>query len=162
MECWGKGWGNGRVDNEAMVNIFVQSKINLNFTASSNAVTAKRLAKIILRHRCDNTYHLQSPLQSLMEIHSLCRERRAQIKARNFEIPGYGGFLLTEFTEDIERYYIPDKEVVIYHSMDELVEKIEYYLHHNEEREVIRKEGQKRTLREHTYEKRFTLTYSKQ
>ena len=69
--------------------------------------------------------------------------------------PGCGGFLLTEYTEDIERYFIPDKEVVLYHSIEELLEKIEYYLHHDEEREMIRKAGQQRTLKEHTYEQRF-------
>lgn len=155
VECWGKGWNNGRIENDTMREKFVQSKINLNFTASSNAVNVKRLAKILFQRRCDDTYHLRSPLQSFNEIRSLLFERRQQIKGRNFEIPGCGGFLLTEYAEDIERYFIPDKEVVIYHSIEELVEKIEYYLHHDEEREMIRKAGQQRTLKEHTYEQRF-------
>ena len=36
-----------------------------------------------------------------------------------------------------------------------MIDKIKYYLEHNEEREAIARAGYERTLREHTYEKRF-------
>ena len=91
VECWGKGWNNERIENDAMIKTFVRSKINLNFSESSNTINTKRLAKIILQRRCDDTYHLRSPLQSLGELRSLLFERRQQIKARNFEISGVWG-----------------------------------------------------------------------
>ena len=78
-----------------------------------------------------------------------------QIKGRNFEIPGCGGFLLTGRADNLEDYYEIGKEIVCYDDVDDLIDKIKYYLKHDEEREAIAKAGYNRTLREHTYEKRF-------
>lgn len=35
VECWGSGWANGKLSQEDMIKVFNQSKINLNFCASS-------------------------------------------------------------------------------------------------------------------------------
>lgn len=78
-----------------------------------------------------------------------------QIKGRNFEVPGCGAFLLTEYVDHLEDYYEIGKEVECFRSLKELVEKIDYYLKHEEERERIAKAGYERTMREHTWEKRF-------
>ena len=45
VECWGKGWKNGRADQEEMVKLFSRSKINLNFTESSQSYDLKRFMK---------------------------------------------------------------------------------------------------------------------
>ena len=155
VDSWGRGWQNGRIGSEEMKTKFVQSKINLNFTSSSNALTLKRLTKIFLHRRSDSTFHVNSPLHMFREIQTMFHHRRSQIKGRNFEIPGYGGFLLSEFVEGIDQYYIPDKEIVLFKNFDELINKIRFYLQNDTQRETIRIAGQKRTLREHTYEKRF-------
>jgi len=55
----------------------------------------------------------------------------------------------------MENYFIPDKEIVIYESTKDLINKIRYYLEHDDERKAIQKSGYERTLREHTYETRF-------
>jgi spore maturation protein CgeB len=78
-----------------------------------------------------------------------------QIKGRNFEIPGCGGFLLTGSADNLEEYYQDGREVVIFHDDDELIDKIHYYLAHDEERSAIAQAGYERTLREHTYVHRF-------
>jgi spore maturation protein CgeB len=155
VECWGKGWENGRLAGNEMKQKFVRSRINLNFTSSTNTVNLKRLAKVFLNRRSDSTLHLNTPFEMFKEAKTLYRHQRPQIKGRNFEIPGYGGFLLTEFVDRIDQYYIPDKEIVLFRNFDELVGKISFYLHHEEERESIRLAGQRRTLNDHTYEKRF-------
>ncbi len=155
VECWGNGWGNGRLAGDEMKQKIVLSKINLNFTASTNSVTLKRLAKIFLHRRSDSTFHLNTPFELVREVKTLYHHQRPQIKGRNFEIPGHGGFLLTEFVDGIDQYYIPDKEIVLFRNFDELVGKISFYLNHEEERESIRLAGQRRTLNDHTYEKRF-------
>jgi len=43
VECWGKGWPNGRVSQDDMIKIFFQSKINLNFAAGSAGLGIKVL-----------------------------------------------------------------------------------------------------------------------
>ncbi len=81
--------------------------------------------------------------------------RQQQIKGRNFEIPGCGGFLLTNYVEGLEKFYDLNREIVCFHDKQELVSKIRYYLTHEQEREEIARRGYERTMREHTYEVRF-------
>ena len=42
-----------------------------------------------------------------------------------------------------------------------MIDKIKYYLEHNEERESIAQAGYERTIREHTYEKRFNNIFKR-
>lgn len=78
-----------------------------------------------------------------------------QIKARTFEVPGAGGFLLTEYAPGLEKFYAIGKEIEVFRGTDELVEKINYYLVHLEERDSMAHAGFERTSREHTYEIRM-------
>jgi spore maturation protein CgeB len=78
-----------------------------------------------------------------------------QIKARTFEVPGAGGFLLTGDARGLDRYYRPGREVVIYSDLDDLAAKIRYFLSHSAERDAIARAGYERTLAEHTYEQRL-------
>lgn len=81
--------------------------------------------------------------------------RSQQIKGRNFEIPGCGGFLLTNYVEGLENFYDLDNEIGCFRDKRELVNKIRYYLTHDKEREEIAGRGYERTIRNHTYEMRF-------
>jgi spore maturation protein CgeB len=81
-----------------------------------------------------------------------------QVKARTYEVPGSGGFLLTESALDLERAYIPDREVAVFRSIEELGEKIKYYLTHPAERDKIAEAGFRRTKQEHTYDRRLQET----
>jgi spore maturation protein CgeB len=78
-----------------------------------------------------------------------------QVKARTFEVPGAGGFLMTEYAKGLEHFYILDKEIVIFRSMEELSAKIKYYLDHPLERDAIAQAGFIRTQNEHTYDQRM-------
>lgn len=79
-----------------------------------------------------------------------------QIKGRIFEVPMCGGFLLTEYVDGIEEYYEIGKEIECFESMAEAVEKISYYLRHNDKRIEIANNGYQRSLGEHTWIKRLT------
>ena len=78
-----------------------------------------------------------------------------QIKARTFEVPGSGGFLLTEYTKGLEDIYDTRAEIETFSSVDECVKKITYFLNESSERYRITKAGNKRTIREYTYTKRM-------
>ena len=126
----GYGWPQGRATQEEMIEIFNQSRINLNLADSPKQLNwFKRLTR------------RKPPAK--------------QIKGRNFEIPGCGGFLLTDHADNLEDYYEPGKEVGLFHDFDDLVEKVRYYLSHETERAAIAQAGYARTVREHTYELRF-------
>ena len=78
-----------------------------------------------------------------------------QIKARTFEVPGAGGFLLTEYAPGLEKFYSIGNEIDVFFREEELVEKINYYLSHPDKRDTIAGAGLKRTKHEHTYEIRM-------
>jgi len=159
VKCWGGGWQNGRISQEEMLKIFSQSKINLNFTKSAG-VFWKELASVFLHRRQDDSIGLNN-LKSWPDNVKTMRASlyKKQIKARNFEIPGCGGFLLSEYVDYLEDYYKIDKEIVCFNTIPELIEKIKYYLRHDKEREAITKAGYERTIRDHTYEKRFNKIF---
>jgi spore maturation protein CgeB/glycosyltransferase involved in cell wall biosynthesis len=129
VHCFGYGWderepNKTRVTQSEMVNIFNQSKINLNLSNSSD---------------------LSAP---------------QQIKGRNFEVPSCGGFLLTSEVEGLDNYYRDGKELVCYHSSEDMAEKILYYLNHESERVKIQNAGYQKTLQQHTYESRFNSIFN--
>ncbi len=88
------------------------------------------------------------------------RGRQNQIKARTFEVPGAGGFLLTELAPHLENWYVPDQELAVFLSDQDLVQKIKFYLSHPEIRDRIAAAGFDRTRNNHTYEKRLQLVLS--
>jgi spore maturation protein CgeB len=77
-----------------------------------------------------------------------------QIKARTFEVPGAGGFLLTETADGLERYYTPGTEIETFTDIENLAKKIRHYLARFEARDAIARAGFERTRREHTYDQR--------
>lgn len=71
---------------------------------------------------------------------------------RMFEATGCGALLMTEDSKNIKDYFEPGKECVTYTSTEDLIQKINYYLQHEDERRVITSNGQARTMRDHCYE----------
>lgn len=155
IKCWGRGWPAGRISQEEIIRIFSQSKINLNLTKSSGNISLKELAKFFLKRKNNKSIQIDNPRHWIDNFKSFLGKRREQIKGRNFEIPGCGGFLITGDADNLRDYYEDGKEIVIYKDTKDLIEKIKYYLEHDEEREAIAKAGYEHTLRDHTYEKRF-------
>jgi spore maturation protein CgeB len=75
---------------------------------------------------------------------------------RLYEATGVGAMLLTEAKENLGELFETGTEVETYASEDELVEKTNYYLEHEEERRAIAAAGQTRTLSDHTYARRMS------
>jgi len=73
---------------------------------------------------------------------------------RLFEVTGVGSCLLTDHKKNIKDFFEPDKEVVTYNSPEECVEKVTWLLSHPNELKQIAEAGQKRTLKDHTFERR--------
>ena len=73
------------------------------------------------------------------------------IPQRVFDVLAAGGFLLTNYQEELERYFTPGKDLVVFHNQEELNELVEYYLAHDVEREEIAKNGQRTVWEKHNY-----------
>lgn len=80
---------------------------------------------------------------------------KSSLNMRVFEVLSCGGFLLSDYREDLGRLFKLDEEVVCYHSKEELRKKAEYYLAHPEERREIAGLARRRVLAEHTYRHRM-------
>jgi spore maturation protein CgeB len=73
---------------------------------------------------------------------------------RMYEATGVGAMLLTDGGRNLPELFQPGAEVVAYEDQDDLVEKLRYYLEHDLERTEVAAAGQRRTLGQHTYERR--------
>lgn len=83
-----------------------------------------------------------------------------QMKLRDFEVPMAGGFYLVEQSPGYDEAFIDGVEVVMWKTFPELLEKIRYYLHHDDKRISIAKKGKERAMRDHTWEVRFNTLFS--
>ena len=138
VEAFGHGWSNGPVSMDDMFDIFRTSKINLNLSNSKSY---------------DYRYLFSGPKNF---IHTFYTPKVAsQIKARNFEIPFYGGFQLGDFAPGIGDFLEIDREIVCYRDLDEACFLIDYYLKNDQQREIIKQRGHLRALKEHSYKNRF-------
>lgn len=66
---------------------------------------------------------------------------------RCFEIPAAQTFMLAPYTEELANMFEEDREIVFYRSKQEFLEKIFYYLEHEEERERIAQLGYERLIK---------------
>lgn len=65
---------------------------------------------------------------------------------RCFEIPATKTLMIAPYTEDLAAMYKDGKEVVLYRNKQEFVEKVQYYLEHEEERMQIANAGYERLM----------------
>lgn len=129
VACFGHGWPHGAVSADDVTRIIRESAISLNFGDSE------------------------------IMLNGLIPRRSRQLKARVFEVPGAGGFLLTEQADHLDDYYRPGREVAVFEGIDDLAQKIRHFLANPQERDEIAQAGHVRTRREHTYASRFQLLF---
>lgn len=73
------------------------------------------------------------------------------IPLRAFDIMGCGGFLLTDFQQDYSGLFIPDEDYVFYTTPEDFINKVAYYLEHEDERNRIAKNAHDKVKEAHTY-----------
>jgi len=78
------------------------------------------------------------------------------VNPRTFEISGCGAFQLVDSRAELSNAYLPGAEVGTFSSYEELVDKINYYLSHDEERQQVALNGMLKTRQAHTYYKRLS------
>lgn len=80
---------------------------------------------------------------------------RTGIPLRVLDIMGCGGFALTNYQAEIPEYFEVGTECVVYENMGDLVEKADYYLKHEEERERIAMAGLERVHKDFRFRDRL-------
>jgi spore maturation protein CgeB len=139
VAVWGSFWPTGKIDLDTMIETFSASKINLNLSNSK---------------QWDARYLLSSWRAARNTLRTA--KFRDGVKARHFEIPGSGGFQLSYYCEDLERHFQIGDEVAVYLDVDELLEKVRYYLEHEGERQRIANAGHARACQDHRMETRLS------
>ncbi len=84
------------------------------------------------------------------------RSIKTGIPLRVMDILGSGGFCITNYQEEIAEFFENENDLIWYESIDDLVDKTEYYLKHDEERERIRLSGTERVRELFSYENQLT------
>jgi len=70
---------------------------------------------------------------------------------RIFDILGCGGFLMTNYQAELQEYFEIGGDLEAYSSMEELADKCDYYLTHEDERKQIALNGYRKVCGQHTY-----------
>lgn len=91
--------------------------------------------------------------ESKINLNVTLRSIQSGIPLRVMDILGAGGFCLTNYQTEIAEYFENGTDLVWYESMDDLMEKAAYYLSHDEERERIAQNGQKKAAEDFSYKR---------
>lgn len=96
---------------------------------------------------------------SKININITLRSIKSGIPLRCMETLASGGFLLTNYQADFLRHFIPDEDFVYFDSKEDMLQKIDYYLNHENERAAIAESGYKKVLKYHNYDTIFKQIY---
>jgi spore maturation protein CgeB len=139
----GFGWPGGVVSQEQMIEIFSQSQINLNLSNCSS-------------------WDIRYLSQSIKGIKDTLRSKKIyeQIKGRHFEIPACAGCQLSYYVDGLEQCYKPGQEILLFNGLEDLIDKIKFFLKQDRLCREIGHASYRRTLTDHTYTKRFSDIFS--
>lgn len=80
---------------------------------------------------------------------------KSGIPLRIWDVLGCGGFLLTNYQAEIPYYFKEGEDIVCFDSLEDLCEKVGYYLEHEEERKRIAWNGYRKVREKHSYIERI-------
>jgi spore maturation protein CgeB len=79
------------------------------------------------------------------------------IPLRVLDVMACGGFVISNYQEELMESFLPGEELVIYQDQEELVWLCDYYLKNEEKRAEIAARGQERIRQDFTFEKALTI-----
>ena len=84
------------------------------------------------------------------------RQMPGAVNQRVFDVPACGGFLVSDYREQMEDLFDLDTEAVVYREIGEIPQRLEEFLGSPEKRAAVTANARKRILAEHTYVIRLT------
>ena len=99
-------------------------------------------------------YHL-----SKINLNVTMKPIQSGVPLRVFDVLGVGGFLITNYQPEIMEYFEDGKDLVVYNSINDLQEKIIYYLDHEEERKIIAQNGYEKVRSNFAYDNLLRLMF---
>ena len=159
VDVFGIGWPNGQVTSSEMNEIFANSKINLNIS-NSESYDIRYLFHMPLQARNLFSGNIKETLRPMIskgrELKKILTKGKGvknsgSLKARNFEIPYFGGFQLSYYFPGIEDFFDIGSEIACYSNIDEAVLQINYYLVNDLQREAIAEKSHQIAIKKHGY-----------
>lgn len=103
-------------------------------------------------------YETEMPLVfkcSKINLNITLKTIRNGIPQRILDILACRGLALTNYQRDLEEYFEDGKNILIYHSAEEALDKVKYYLSHEGEAERIRQNGYKIVKDQFSYDRQL-------
>jgi hypothetical protein len=133
VTLYGPGTPRGSISNDGAISVYRSSRINLNFTGTARSPLAPKDAIV---------------------------DRVRQVKGRCSKIALCGSFVLSEYAPGLERQFRIGEEIDVFDGPEELVDKVRYYLAHDEQREAMAARAHARAVAEYD-ERRYWARLSK-
>lgn len=116
----------------------------------------ERLKKVNFQGYAD--YETQMPAvfaKSRINLNISLKTISSGIPLRVIECMGCGGFILSNYQQELAEYFVVGEECVVYENLEDLYEKAAFYLNHEEERSRVAAAGFERVKRDFTFEDRL-------
>lgn len=97
---------------------------------------------------------------SRINLNPTLRIIQSGIPLRAFDIMGAGGFLLSNCQEELLEYFETEKEVAVYETPVDAIDRIDFYLKHENIRKKIAENGRRKTFREFDLKDRLKKIFS--
>lgn len=88
---------------------------------------------------------------SKLNLNFTMRGIESGVPQRVFDIMAIGGACISNYQKEAEELFVPDKEIILFHDLDELKEKTDFYLKHEEDRKKIALNGYKKVQQCYSY-----------
>lgn len=82
------------------------------------------------------------------------------LKGCDFEVPMPGALYMTSYNPELTDHYRIGEEILCYSSFEECADLVHWILRHPDEAEKIRLQALKRSLKDHTWEKRLLSLFN--
>lgn len=128
--------------------------------AHRRTARARRLKLLAERFSTNDFYRPYTP-QEVGQVYSQSKivfntSIAGDVTMRVFEGTAAGALVITDagVANGLDELFVPGQEIVTFRDDADLIEKVAYYLEHEDERMAIARAGQQRTLTEHSYTQR--------
>ncbi len=138
------------VERPDILNMIADEGIYLNHFAPKQD---ERLKKVKFRGYLN--YDTEMPKvfrQSKINLNITLRTILSGIPLRCMDVMGAGGFLISNYQPELTEFFVDGEEMVMYSSRIDLLDKIKYYLAHDEERIAIAENAKRRIENEYSYD----------
>ena len=102
--------------------------------------------------------HTEMPLvfrHSKINLNITSKAIRTGLPLRIFDVLACGGFLLTNYQDELGDYFTIGSDLDCYTSENELLSKVDYYLTHEQDRTEIAHNGYMKVCKYHNYPERL-------